>query len=84
MICHQVSIFASALNTIEKSSIDLNKAIKLLFDLDLIVEWPIKIKFTDSEKNLEGMFKIDHKKLEKLDPDDIVKLHKNRCFEIIY
>ena len=72
------------INTIEKSNIELNKALELIIDLDLLIEWPINIKFADGEKKIEGMYKINSEKLKDLSSENVLKLHNTKGFELIY
>ncbi len=84
LLSNELSQIMKTIDQIDKSSIELDNALKLISDLDLIVEWPINIKFKDGEKKIEGMYKIDSEKIQNLSENDVFKLHKYRGFEIIY
>ena len=62
------------LRTFEFSNDETLKLCKELNDSGLIVEWPIKLKFTDAEKEVTGLFKIDEEKFFNLGDDSINKL----------
>ena len=83
-ISKDLSQIAGTIDAIGKSNIVLDKALDLIYELDLIIEWPINIKFVDGEKTIEGIYKIDFEKLKNLSNDNVIKLHKMNGFEIIY
>ena len=56
----------------------------LLSNLNLIEPWPIKLKFENEEKKIEGIYRINHKKLHDLKSSDILSLFEKRGLELAY
>lgn len=83
-IAEELIGITKTLNAIDKSKIEMHKTINLLKDLDLIIEWDLNIKFDDKEKKVEGIYKIDFEKLNKLSKNEVFELHKAKGFEVAY
>ena len=72
------------MTNIKKNSLKTQEAIKCLSDNDLIVEWPISLKFSDGEKKIDGLFKIDENKIKDLSKDKLLELNTLGSLEISY
>lgn len=72
------------LNILEQEKENTINAINLLNQNELIVKWPLKLKFTDGEKKLEGIYKIDENKIKELSKERLFELYKNGAMMLAY
>lgn len=72
------------LESIVQNNVKTKLALKSLQEEDMLVEWPIKMKFKDGEKSIDGLFKINEKKLYKLSKDQLNRLYQSGALQIAY
>ena len=72
------------LESIKPNNIKTKLALKDLQEEDMLVEWPITMKFHDGEKLIDGLFKINEKKLNKLSKDQLHRLYQSGALQIAY
>ena len=72
------------LNILEHEKDKTINAINLLKENELIVEWPVTLKFTDGEKKLEGIYRIDENKIKELSKDMLFEIYKSGALMLAY
>lgn len=73
--------FHTSLGAAQKQTI---AAIKGLEEAGLLVPWDIKFKSGQNVRSLSGLYRIDGSALERLDDQNVLKLHKLNAFAIAY
>ena len=72
------------MKSIEENKITTQKAVDLIQEFELLEELNIKIKMTESEQKIKGLWKIDEKKFMSLDEKALLKLRESRALDLIY
>jgi len=72
------------LQQLEQNRHGTRVAVAALADAGLVVPWEIKAKAGEQEKTVEGIFRIDEEKLNKLDDDTFLGLRRVHALPVAY
>ena len=72
------------LNTLEESKKITQAAIDVIRSFDLFDELNLKIKHTDTERSIKGLWKINQKKFEELNQKRLMDLMNVKALDLIY
>lgn len=61
-----------------------NKAVDALSRYDLLEPWPIAIEKDEGKTNVQGLYRVDNKKLSKLTPEALHELNACGALQIAY
>ncbi len=72
------------LKKIEQNRSATEKAVSALAETGLMTEWPLRTKVEGTERPVRGLYMIDESKLNSLDDQSLLKLHRSQSLPIAY